>query len=114
MIDDLPREDVLAAVDGAVESLLASAGVHEPPVDAIVLAQRHLGVVVCLDRNQPQRGRAQRAAGQAADLSQARADRGTTSVDRRSRDRRAPENRDARTRRHCAGSNAGHGGRVAR
>jgi Zn-dependent peptidase ImmA (M78 family) len=28
-----------------------------------VLAQRHLGMIVCLDRRQPQRGRAQRAAG---------------------------------------------------
>ena len=62
MLDDLPREDVIAAVERTVDELLASAGVSEPPVDAIALAQRHLGMVVCLDRSQPQRGRAQRAA----------------------------------------------------
>lgn len=63
MIDELPREEVLAVVDAAVEGLLGAAGMVGPPVDAIVLAQRHLSMVVCLDRNQPQRGRAQRAAG---------------------------------------------------
>jgi predicted transcriptional regulator len=63
MTDELPREEVLAVVDAAVDDLLDAAGLLEPPVDAIALAQRHLGMVVCLDRNQPQRGRAQRAAG---------------------------------------------------
>ena len=63
MIDELPQDEVLAVVDAAVERLLEAAGVTKPPVDAIVLAQRHLGMVVCMDRNQPQRGRAQRAAG---------------------------------------------------
>lgn len=63
MIDELPQDEVLAVVDAAVEELLGAAGVLKPPVDAIALAQRHLGMVVCLDRNQPQRGRAQRAAG---------------------------------------------------
>ena len=63
MIEELPRDEVLAVVDAAVEGLLSAAGLAGPPVDAIVLAQRHLGMVVCLDRNQPQRGRAQRAAG---------------------------------------------------
>lgn len=62
-MDDLLREDVLTAVDRAVVDLLAAAGVPEPPVDAIALAQRHLGIQVCLDRGQKQRGRAQRAAG---------------------------------------------------
>jgi Zn-dependent peptidase ImmA (M78 family) len=46
-----------------VEELLDRAGVQGPPVDAIAIAQRHLGMVVCLDRSQPQRGRAQRAGG---------------------------------------------------
>jgi Zn-dependent peptidase ImmA (M78 family) len=63
MIDDLPRDEVIAAVDQAVEELLDKAGIVVPPVDAIVLAQKHLGMVVCLDRQQRQRGRAQRAAG---------------------------------------------------
>src|SRR5882672_7104216 len=63
MLDDLSREDVTQAVDRAVQDLLDAAGVTGPPVDAIALAQRHLGMVVCLDRGQPQRGRAQRAAG---------------------------------------------------
>ncbi|HLJ95987.1 MAG TPA: ImmA/IrrE family metallo-endopeptidase [Gemmataceae bacterium] len=63
MIEDLPREDVVGAVDRAVEELLDGAGIAAPPVDAIAMAQRHLGIVVCLDRRQPQRGRAQRAGG---------------------------------------------------
>jgi Zn-dependent peptidase ImmA (M78 family) len=63
MSEDLQREEVLSAVDRAVEELLQKAGVEQPPVDAIILAQRHLGMIVCLDRRQPQRGRAQRAAG---------------------------------------------------
>src|SRR5262245_11871882 len=63
MFDDLSREEVIDAVDRAVAELLQSAGMETPPVDAIVLAQRHLGINVCLDRRQQQRGRAQRAAG---------------------------------------------------
>jgi Zn-dependent peptidase ImmA (M78 family) len=61
--DDLPREDVLAKIDAFVEDLLRAANVTEPPVDTIQLAQRHLGMIVCLDRRQSQRGRAQRADG---------------------------------------------------
>ncbi len=64
MIDDLSREEVTSAVDRCVEQLLDAAAIQAPPVDAIVLAQRHLGMLVCLDRRQPQRGRAQRTAGQ--------------------------------------------------
>jgi Zn-dependent peptidase ImmA (M78 family) len=63
MIEDLSREDVVGVVDREVEEVLRAAGVEGPPVDAIVLAQRHLGMLVCLDRGQPQRGRAQRSAG---------------------------------------------------
>jgi Zn-dependent peptidase ImmA (M78 family) len=63
MIEDLSREEVHRAVDRAVEELLAAANKTEPPVDAIQLAQGHLGMIVCLDRGQRQRGRAQRAAG---------------------------------------------------
>jgi len=63
MIEELPREEVLATIDSAVMDLLRAAGVQEPPVDAIQLAQRHLGMVVCLDKRQPSRGRAQRTAG---------------------------------------------------
>lgn len=63
MIDNLPREEVLATVDRMVEELLDAAGITEPPVDAIALAQRHLGMAVILDQRQPQRGRAQRALG---------------------------------------------------
>jgi Zn-dependent peptidase ImmA (M78 family) len=61
--DELEREDVVAKVDALVEELLAEAGISAPPLDAIALAQKHLGMLVCLDRRQPQRGRAQRAAG---------------------------------------------------
>ncbi len=63
MLEDWSREEVHAAVDRAVRELLQAAGLEAPPVDAIALAQRHLGMIVCLDRRQPQRGRAQRAAG---------------------------------------------------
>jgi Zn-dependent peptidase ImmA (M78 family) len=63
MTDDLPREEVTAVVDRVVRELLDTAGVTEPPVDAIKLAQGQLGMIVCLDRRQEQRGRAQRAAG---------------------------------------------------
>jgi Zn-dependent peptidase ImmA (M78 family) len=63
MNDDLTREDVASVVDHLVEEVLTAAGVTEPPVDAIKLAQGPLGMIVCLDRRQEQRGRAQRAAG---------------------------------------------------
>ena len=62
-MDELSREEVVEALDRAVEDLLAAAQVTAPPVDAIKLAQGHLGMVVCLDRRQPQRGRAQRNRG---------------------------------------------------
>jgi Zn-dependent peptidase ImmA (M78 family) len=65
MIEDLPREELLAKIDSYVEELLQAARVEEPPVDAIRLAQGHLGMTVCLDRRQPSRGRAQRSAGKA-------------------------------------------------
>jgi Zn-dependent peptidase ImmA (M78 family) len=64
MFEDLPREDLLAKIDAFVTQLLRDACVQEPPVDAIQLAQRHLGMVVCLDRRQASRGRAQRTGGQ--------------------------------------------------
>jgi Zn-dependent peptidase ImmA (M78 family) len=61
--EDLLREELLVKVDAFVEDLLRAAGVEEPPVDAIQLAQRHLGMIVCLDRGQSSRGRAQRTDG---------------------------------------------------
>jgi Zn-dependent peptidase ImmA (M78 family) len=61
MTDELSREEVHETVDRMVEELLEAAGVQGPPVDAIKIAQRHLGMIVCLDRRQQQRGRAQRA-----------------------------------------------------
>jgi predicted transcriptional regulator len=63
MRDDLSREEVSEEVDRAVTELLQAAGVQQPPVDAFAVAQRHLGMTVCLDRKQQQRGRAQRASG---------------------------------------------------
>jgi Zn-dependent peptidase ImmA (M78 family) len=57
------REEVHDAVDRAVLELLEAASISQPPVDAISLAQGHLGMVICLDRTQSQRGRAQRVAG---------------------------------------------------
>jgi hypothetical protein len=61
MMDDCSREEVVGSVDRLVEELLRKAGLEKPPVDAIALAQAHLGMQVCLDQGQPQRGRAQRA-----------------------------------------------------
>jgi Zn-dependent peptidase ImmA (M78 family) len=63
MFDAVERDEVVAAVDRLVEDLLEQAGFAVPPVDAIALAQKHLGMTVCLDQTQPQRGRAQRASG---------------------------------------------------
>jgi Zn-dependent peptidase ImmA (M78 family) len=63
MNEDLGREEVTTVVDRTVEELLAAARVEAPPVDAILLAQGHLGMLVCMDRRQPQRGRAQRVGG---------------------------------------------------
>jgi Zn-dependent peptidase ImmA (M78 family) len=63
MTENLDREEVVAVIDRLVEELLEKAQVTAPPVDAIAMAQRHLGMLVCLDRRQPQRGRAQRAGG---------------------------------------------------
>ena len=63
MAEELVRDEVLAVIDRLVEELLDKAGIIEPPVDAIGLAQRHLGMTICLDQSQPQRGRAQRAGG---------------------------------------------------
>jgi Zn-dependent peptidase ImmA (M78 family) len=58
MSEELSREEVRSAIDRTVQELLQTAAVQAPPVDAIAIAQRHLGMVVCLDRGQPQRGRA--------------------------------------------------------
>jgi Zn-dependent peptidase ImmA (M78 family) len=63
MLDDMPREEVAAVIDQMVEELLEAAGLTGPPVDAIALAQGQLGMVVCLDKRQMQRGRAQRSRG---------------------------------------------------
>ncbi len=63
MLDNLPREDVMTAIDTMVEELLAAAGLGQPPIDTIALAQNHLGMVIVLDQRQPQRGRAQRSLG---------------------------------------------------
>jgi Zn-dependent peptidase ImmA (M78 family) len=62
-MQDMPREDVTAAIDSMVTELLEAAQLTQPPVDTIALAQQHLGMVVCLDQRQNQRGRAQRALG---------------------------------------------------
>jgi hypothetical protein len=60
---DPEREDVVAVIDRAVGELLQSARLDGPPIDAIGLARNYLGMEVCLDGWQRQRGRAQRSAG---------------------------------------------------
>jgi Zn-dependent peptidase ImmA (M78 family) len=61
--EELERDEVVAVVDRMVEELLRQAGVTGPPIDALALARRHLGMQVCLDQRQQERGRAQRAGG---------------------------------------------------
>jgi hypothetical protein len=63
MRDELSRQEVIEVVDRVIDDLLRGAGIELPPVDAIALAQGPLQMVVCLDKRQEQRGRAQRAAG---------------------------------------------------
>jgi Zn-dependent peptidase ImmA (M78 family) len=63
MIENLEREEVLSVIDRMVRELIERARIVAPPVDAIALAQGHLGMTICLDKDQPQRGRAQRAGG---------------------------------------------------
>jgi hypothetical protein len=62
MTDELPAEELSAALDAVVADLLAAAGVGGPPVDALALAERHLGFVV---RRQPGGRRSRRRAGEA-------------------------------------------------
>src|SRR5207302_1190745 len=57
MREDLSREEVHRAVDRLVDELLEKAGLTAPPVDALALAQLHLGLTLPLDRGRPQRGR---------------------------------------------------------
>jgi hypothetical protein len=59
-MDELSREEVIEVIDRAVTELLESAGVLAPPVDAIRLAQCHLGMTVTLDGNQRNRARGRR------------------------------------------------------
>src|ERR1043166_5635313 len=66
MFDEIAREEIISTIDRMVDDLLHAAGITAPPVDAIDLAQRHLGMVICLDKQQSQRGRAQRSRGQPA------------------------------------------------
>src|SRR4051812_28974787 len=63
MLEDMSREDVTTVIDAMVNELLESAKITQPPVDTIALAQQHLGMIVCLDQRQMQRGRAQRTLG---------------------------------------------------
>jgi Zn-dependent peptidase ImmA (M78 family) len=62
MMEELEHDDVVALVDRMVEELLDRAGLMEPPVDAVALSQKHLGMPMRLDPRQANRGRAQRAA----------------------------------------------------
>lgn len=63
MSEEFLREDMIAGIDRLVGEVLAAGGVKAPPVDVIRLAQDALDMVVCMDRQQPERGRAQRTAG---------------------------------------------------
>jgi hypothetical protein len=60
MSEELSREEVVSAIEQSVEELLSTAGVTGPAIDAIALAQRHLGLMVCLDRRQGPPNRSKR------------------------------------------------------
>lgn len=55
MSEDFEREDLLRIVDHLIDDWLAAAGITEPPINAIALAQGHLGLQICLDRRPPPR-----------------------------------------------------------
>jgi hypothetical protein len=61
MSEDLTPEEVRQAVDRDVGELLETAGVREPPVDALALAERHLGLAVSREERKARgaRGRKQ-------------------------------------------------------
>jgi hypothetical protein len=62
-MEDLSHEDVAAAIDREVEALLEWAGIAEPPIDALELAQERLGLAVRAEpRRRPGRGGFGRAA----------------------------------------------------
>src|SRR5438105_2665300 len=62
-MEELQRDEIASVIDSTITDLLAAARIEAPPVDAIALARQHLGMDICLDRRQPQRGRAHRAGG---------------------------------------------------
>ncbi len=64
MSEELSREEVVSTIDRAVEELLSADNQAGPAVDAVVLAQRHLGLKVCVDRRQEQRKRGRRTRGE--------------------------------------------------
>jgi hypothetical protein len=63
MVVESSRQEVLGVVAEYIDDLLLAARIQEPPVDAIALARGHLGIEICLDAEQPLRGRAQRSGG---------------------------------------------------
>ncbi len=63
MREDLSREEIVGVVERAVEELLGRAGVGGPPVDALALAERHLGMVVSVADGPSRRGKGRSAEG---------------------------------------------------
>ncbi|MBN2024937.1 MAG: ImmA/IrrE family metallo-endopeptidase [Pirellulales bacterium] len=64
MLPELTPEEVDHALDGVAEEALAEAGIRQPPIDAIVLAET-LGMTVALDNRQRGRARCARLGGRA-------------------------------------------------
>ena len=60
MSDDLTREEVHQAADRLVDDLLTAAGVTRPPVDAVDLARRHLGMTIREESRPGRHGRPRR------------------------------------------------------
>jgi Zn-dependent peptidase ImmA (M78 family) len=62
MLSEIPDDEFAAAIDGCAAEVLWEAGVTQPPVDALVVAER-LHLVVTHDLAMPHRGRFVRLAG---------------------------------------------------
>jgi Zn-dependent peptidase ImmA (M78 family) len=56
MLSEIPEDEFAAALDACAAEVLWEAGVTEPPVDALAVAEQ-LGIVVARDYSMPYRGR---------------------------------------------------------
>lgn len=62
MLQEIPLEELAMTLDDTAARLVATAAIHEPPVDALVVAHA-LGIAIATDDRQPGRARYVRLAG---------------------------------------------------